>query len=137
MKSVKALALLAMTLAASAGLWAQELPLLGVVEFNTNSIALKTTQDAITIRNLVESEMVASGKFEVITRNDIDKLLAEQKIAVSAITSAENVKKLQLKNISYIVTGSVDAMGTDYAVTVKVLNVSTGKFSHSANNCLT
>jgi TolB-like protein len=135
MKSAKAIALLlGMTLAAWVNLGAQDLPRLAVVEFSANNSAEKTKQDIITVRNLVESEMVASGKFEVISRNDIDKLLAEQKIAVNAITSAENVKKLQLLNISYIVTGSVDAMGTDYAVTVKVLDVSSGKFSHSANN---
>jgi hypothetical protein len=60
--------------------------------------------------------------------------LNNQQIAVSAISSSENVKKLQLQNISYIVTGSVDAMDADYAVTVKILDVSTGQFSHSAND---
>jgi hypothetical protein len=134
MNNKKLIALLALIAAASVNLWAQGLPRLAVVEFSTNNSAEKTTQDAVTIRNLVESGMVASGKFEVISRNDIDKMLTEQKIAVSAITSTENVRKLQLMNISYIVTGSVDALGLDYAVTVKVLDVSSGKFSHSANN---
>jgi fibronectin type 3 domain-containing protein len=78
--------------------------------------------------------MVAAGKYQIVTRSEIDQLLNNQKIAVSDISSAENVKKLQLQNISYIVTGSVDAMDADYAVTVKILDVSTGQFSHSAND---
>ena len=117
-------------------LGAQEtvLPRLAVVEFSSNVNTEKTRADSLTVRNLVESQMVATGKYVVISREEIDKLLAEQQIAVSSISSAENVKKLEMKNISYIVTGSVDAMDADYAVTVKILDVSTAQFSHSLND---
>jgi len=110
-----------------------ELPRLAVVEFSTNDTTAQIKKDAITVRNLVESQMVGTRKYQIITRDDIDKLLANQKIQVSSISSAENLKKLQLQNISYIVTGSVDAMGDNYAITVRVLDVSTGQFSHSDN----
>ena len=110
------------------------LPRLAVVEFSTNDNTENTTRNAATVRNLVEGQMISSGRFQMITRGEIDKLLSEQRIAVSAISSAENVGKLQLMNISYIVTGSVDAIGDDFAVTVKVLDVSTGGFSHSADD---
>lgn len=111
-----------------------KLPRLAVVEFSTNVSTDKTKADAITVRNLVESQMVATGKYEIITRDDIDKLLENQKIQVSAISSAENLKKLELANINYIVTGSLDAMDNDYAITVRVLDVSSGRFSHSDND---
>jgi hypothetical protein len=110
------------------------LPRLAVVEFSTNSTVQKTKEDAITVRNLVESQMIATGKYQIITRDEIDKLLKNQSIAVSSISSTENIKKLQLQNINYIVTGSLDAMDSDYAITVKVLDVATGQFSHSAND---
>jgi hypothetical protein len=112
----------------------QGLPRLAVVEFTSNVSTEKTRADSLTVRNLVESQMVATGKYQIITRTEIDQLLNNQKIAVSDISSVENVKKLQLQNISYIVTGSVDAMDADYAVTVKILDVSNGRFSHSAND---
>jgi len=121
-------------IAISATIFTQELPRLAVVEFSTNVSNEKIKADAITVRNLVESQMVATRKYQIVTRNDIDKLLAEQKIQVSSITSSENIKKLQLQKISYIVTGSLDAMGDNYAITVKVLDVSTGQFSHSADD---
>jgi hypothetical protein len=111
----------------------QELPRLAVVEFTSNMSTEKVKADGLAVRNLVESQMVATGKYQIITRSEIDQLLNAEKIAVSSISSAENVKKLQLQNISYIVTGSVDAMDSDYAVTVKILDVSTGRFSHSAS----
>jgi TolB-like protein len=110
-----------------------DLPRLAVVEFSTNDNTAQIKRDAITVRNLVESQMVGTRKYQIITRDDIDKLLANQQIQVSSISSAENLKKLQLQNISYIVTGSVDAMDSDYAITVRVLDVSTGQFSHSDN----
>ncbi|MDR3343848.1 MAG: DUF1566 domain-containing protein [Treponema sp.] len=109
------------------------LPRLAVVEFSTNSNTEKTQRDSITVRNLVESQMVATGKYQVISRAEIDLLLKNQSIQVSSISSSENIKKLQLQNISYIVTGSVDAMDSSYAITVKILDVSTGRFSHSAD----
>jgi hypothetical protein len=112
----------------------QELPRLAVVEFTSNVSTEKAKADSLTVRNLVESQMVGTGKYQIVTRAEIDQLLSNQKIAVSAISSAENVKKLQLAQISYIVTGSVDVMDADYAVTVKILDVSTGQFSHSAND---
>jgi hypothetical protein len=51
-----------------------------VVEFSTNISNEKTRADVITVRNLVESQIVAAGKYQVISRADIDKLLAEQQI---------------------------------------------------------
>ncbi|MDR2663279.1 MAG: DUF1566 domain-containing protein [Treponema sp.] len=133
---MKKLLFVCVVVIAALGLTAQtnNLPRLAVVELNTNDTSDRVKKDAVTVRNLVESQMVATGKYQIIAREEIDKLLANQRIQASSISSAENVKKLQLQNISYIVTGSVDAMGNDYAVTVKILDVSTGQFSHSASD---
>jgi hypothetical protein len=103
-----------------------EMPRLAVVEFTANISNEKTSADTVTVRNLVESQMVATARYQIISRADIDKLLENQKIQVSSISSSENIKKLQLENISYVVTGSVDAMGSDYAVTVR--NFYMGKY---------
>jgi TolB-like protein len=112
----------------------QNLPRLAVVEFDTNINIPKVNQDAVTVRNLVESQMVGTRQYQIITRTDIDRLLENQQIQVSSISSTENIRKLQLQNISYIVTGSVNAMDNDYLITIKMLDVSTGQFSHSADN---
>jgi hypothetical protein len=86
----------------------------------------------------VQSNIVASGKYEVIARAEIDRLLENQLIQAADISSRENVRKLQLLNISYIVTGAVSAMGddyriTDYTIALSILDVATGKFFHSAH----
>jgi hypothetical protein len=133
---MKKLFLTILFVGASLNLFAQDNTLLhlAVVEFSTNISNDKMKADAITVRNLAESQMIGTGKYQIITHDEIDKLLANQSIAVSSIASTENVKKLQLQNISYIVTGSVDLIGSDYAVVIKILDVSTGEFSHSAND---
>jgi TolB-like protein len=113
--------------------YAQRLPRLAVVAFDTNVDTPKVRQDVVTVRNQVESEMIATGKYQIITRTDIDALLENQRIQVSSISSAENLRKLQLQNINYIVTGSVNAVDSDYFITVRILDVSSGQFSHSAN----
>jgi hypothetical protein len=112
-------------------LFAQELPRLAVVEFATNINNERITADAVTIRNLVQSQMVRAGRYRVMTRTEIDTLIAEQRIALSEISSAENRERLGLQHIRYIVTGTVDAIGNDYMVTLSILNVSSGQFSHS------
>ncbi|MFP3043499.1 DUF1566 domain-containing protein [Treponema primitia] len=111
-----------------------ELPRLAVVEFTANPADTKTNQDALTVRSLVESNVIAAGKYQVVTRSDIDKLLSNQQIQLSSISSAENIRKLQLQNINYIITGEVNALGSDYAVSLKILDVGTGQFTHSAND---
>jgi TolB-like protein len=127
------LCLFAALFAGAPALQGQTLPRLAVVDFDTNINIPKVNQAAVTVRNLVESQLVATRQYQVITRTDIDRLLANQQIQVSSIASSENIRKLQLQNISYIVTGSVNAMDNDYLITVKMLDVSTGQFSHSAD----
>jgi len=118
-----------------AAVFAQEaaLPRLAVVPFSVNTERQKAREDAIAIRNFVQSNMVSSGKYDVMTRDQIDKLLENQRIQVSSISSKENLKKLELENVNYIVTGTVDAIDNDYGVTISILDVSTGRFSHSTS----
>jgi len=131
-KIICGIVLFAVTVAA---LFAQNniLPRLAVVQFTVNTARQKAQEDAIAIRNLVQSNMVATGKYEVITRDEIDRLIQNQQIQISSISSSENVRKLQLLNISYIVTGTVDSMDNDYSVTISILDVSSGRFSHSTS----
>lgn len=110
----------------------EKLPRLAVVEFSINdSNNQKLVNDSIAVRNQVQTNIVKTGRYDVIARAEIDKLLENQKIQVSSISSSENIRKLRLLNISYLVTGTVDAMDSDYLVNVNMLDVSSGKFINS------
>jgi len=106
------------------------LPRLAVVPFSTNMNNERIRSDATTVRNLVESHITKTNRYTVVTRNEIDTLIANQRIQISDIASLENRKRLELVNISYVITGSVDATGNDYVITVRVLDVSTGQYPH-------
>jgi len=129
----KTVIFLVLLVAMACVVFAQNLPKLAVVEFEVNSSRQKVKEDAIAIRNLVRTNIVSSNKYDVITRDEIDKLIANQKIQVSSISSSENLKKLQMTNISYIVTGTVDAMDNDYSVTISMIDVSNGRISHQTS----
>jgi len=106
------------------------LPRLGVMAFSTNINTVKINADAITVRDLVERHMQGTGRYRMISREEIDRLMLNQNIQEKNISSAENIQKLKLENVNYIVTGSVNAMDNDYSITVKILDVSNGVFSH-------
>ena len=107
----------------------QVLPCLGVVTFDVNDESNFTLcRDAIAISNIIRSSIVKSNKYEVITREKIDKLIKEQRIQTSSISSKENIAKLKLVNIKYLVVGNVDLLGDSYTVSMSVLNVTNGKF---------
>jgi len=128
--------LIVVCLAVAVAVFAQEKPQLAVVEFSTNLNNERVKAHAIAVRNLVESAITGTQKYIVITRDEIDKLLNEQKIAVSSISSNESRDKLKLKKISYIVTGSVNAMDNDYAIAINVLDVFSGEFPHSVKGIM-
>lgn len=123
-----------LTIYAAFALFAEDikLPRLAVVEFSINdSSNLKLVNDAVAVRNQVQSNIVKTGRYEVIARAEIDELLKNQKIMVSSISSSENIKKLKLLNIDYLITGSVDAMDSYYQVSISILDISNGRFTHS------
>lgn len=105
------------------------LPRIGVVTFDVNDKNNYTARtDAVAISNIIRSNIVKSNKYEVITRENIDKLIKEEKIQTSSISSKENIAKLKLANIKYLVIGNVDVLGDNYTVSMSVLNVTSGKF---------
>ncbi len=109
-----------------------KLPRLAVVEFSINDPSnSKLVNDAVAVRNQVQSNIIKTGRYDVIARAEIDKLLENQQIQVSSISSKENLKRLKLQNISYLITGTVDAMDNDYIVSISLLDVESGKFAHS------
>jgi formylglycine-generating enzyme required for sulfatase activity len=113
-------------------LYAQSKPRLAVAAFTVNPE--KIQQQAATVRAIVESAMIESQKYQIFVRDDIDKLMAEQQIQLSHIASPENVQKLKMENIKYLVTGTVNLNETDYVVVIRVFDVSNGEYVQSVRN---
>lgn len=113
----------------------QERPRLAVVKFMAND-AIRTQEIASTVRNLIESSIVASGEYDVMTREEIDLLLENQQIQLNPISSDENLQKLQSQNMSYLVIGTIDFIDDTCIVTIKMLDVKTGIFTNSVSEIM-
>jgi hypothetical protein len=107
---------------------------LGVLQFCDNAGSDRVAQDAITVRDLVESGLIVSGRYRILAQNALDKTLAQEQIVVSEITEDKALKKLRKLSIDFLVTGSVNAIGRDYAVTIKMFDIAAGQFCHSVNS---
>lgn len=111
-----------------------KLPRLAVVEFSINDYNnAKLKNDAVAVRSQVQSNIVKTGRYDVIARAEIDKLLVQSNIAVSSISDKANLKKLSLLQIAYLVTGDVMAMDNSYLVAISMIDVASGQVIHSDN----
>jgi hypothetical protein len=108
------------------------LPRLALMEFSVNTDDPKTRQDAITVRNLMESQMIASQRYQIVSGGEIDTILRTRQIQPDNVLPDEAIGKLRQQNIEYLVTGSVEALGEERMVTVKFFDIAAGSFSHSA-----
>lgn len=113
----------------------QDQPRLAVVKFITNN-NIRAQEISNIVRDLVESKMISRGEYEVVTQSQIDRLMKNQKIQLDFVSSDENLKKLLLQNIHYLVIGTLGFMDNTCAITVKLLDVKTGKFINSASEVI-
>ena len=85
----------------------------------------------------IRKELVHSGKYEVIDRDNMDKILKEQKFQLSGCTaSACIVDAGQLLGVGKIITGSISILGKTYYLSLSLVNVETGKIENvSEDKC--
>ena len=97
-----------------------------------------TTGDKGISRPLTESvrrELVMSGKYEVIDRGNMNKILGEQKFQMSGCVVQECIVDAgQLLGVGKIVSGSVGIVGKTYYLTLQLIDVKTGKVEISAED---
>jgi len=86
--------------------------------------------DAAVIADLLRSELVKTGAFNVIEKQNMDKLLAEHAFQQTGCTSEECAIKLgKLLNVQRMAVGSFGKLLDSYMVNIRVVNVETGEVS--------
>ena len=85
----------------------------------------------------IRREIVMSGRYEVIDRGNMNKILGEQKFQLSGCASGECIVEAgQLLGVGKIVTGSIGLVGKTYYLSLSVINVETGKIENvSEDKC--
>ncbi|MEK7474361.1 MAG: CsgG/HfaB family protein [Candidatus Coatesbacteria bacterium] len=87
--------------------------------------------DAAVISDMLRSELIKTGKVNVIEKSNMDRILAEQAFQQTGCTTSECAVKLgKLLNARWMVVGSVGKMLGDYYLSVRVIDVETGKSSY-------
>ena len=97
-----------------------------------------TTGDKGIARPLTESvrrEIVLSGKYKVIDRGNMEKILGEQKLQMSGCVSGECIVEAgQLLGVGKLISGTVSMVGKTYYLTLSLISVKTGEIENVAED---
>ncbi len=106
---------------------------LSLIDFENKATNLSSEEISI-IGNRVETLLVQSGKFQVITITERDAILGEQKFqnASGCVDVSCAVEVGRLLGASYMISGSVGQFGTAYVINAKMFNVETGEIEKAA-----
>lgn len=76
----------------------------------------------------IRRELVSTGKYDVIDRGNMNKILGEQKFQMSGCVQGECIVEAgQLLGVGKIIAGTVSLVGKTYYLSLSLINVETGK----------
>jgi hypothetical protein len=86
--------------------------------------------DAAVVSDMIRSELVKKGTFNVIEKANMDKIMAEQAFQQTGCTDAECAVKLgKMLNVQRMVVGSFGKLMDAYFLNIRLIDVETGKTS--------
>jgi len=100
-----------------------------VAEFTGKNVS---QADASIVSDFLRIELVNTGLFNVMDRNNMDSVLAEQKFQNSGCTEQQCAVEMgQLLNVEQMLVGSLSKLLDTYYITASVVDVETGKITAS------
>ncbi|MBU1206570.1 MAG: VCBS repeat-containing protein [Proteobacteria bacterium] len=79
------------------------------------------------VAELLITSLVRTGRFDVVERAQLQKILKEQQMGMSGMISQETASKVgELLGVKVIITGSVIRLGNIYDVNTRLINVEDG-----------
>jgi len=100
-----------------------------VAEFKAEGVG---TSDAAVVADILRGELVKSGKFNVIDRQNMDKIMAEHAFQQTGCTDQECAVKLgRLLNVQRLIVGSFGKLIGSYVVNISVVDVETGTVTYA------
>lgn len=91
--------------------------------------------DVITLTNTFRSSMAKTKSYEILERSDMESILKEQDMSLTDLCDntdcAVQVGKLLVAK--KMVIGEIGRIGDTYAITARIIDVTTGKVDHSEN----
>ncbi len=131
-KSVVILLILSLFIASVSSISAQQKKeTIAVLDFNV--ISGISASAAPTLTNIFRSELINTKVYDVLERSDMESILKEQAFSLSgACNSAECAVEIgQLLSAEKMVVGDIGKIGETYSITLRLVDVSTGKIEGS------
>jgi len=92
-------------------------------------------QARISLSNILREKLWKTGRFRVVDRNNMERILKEQGFQLSDCTSKECAVKIgQMLGVEEMVTGNIDLLGKTYIISVQMTNVETGEIKKMASD---
>ncbi len=110
------------------------LPRIAVLPFKNATAAAKRDDYGSAVADMITTALVQSKKFNVIERENIEKILKEQELWLSGIVDSGTTKKIgQITGVGFLVVGSVSKLGNYIEMDLRMLDTQTGKIILSTN----
>lgn len=87
------------------------------------------------IQEQLESELIAIGTYEVLSRTDINLILSENRFQQSGACDEESclVETGTVLGVERIVTGTLSRIGVTYNLVLKIINIKSGRLEASVS----
>jgi curli biogenesis system outer membrane secretion channel CsgG len=93
-----------------------------------------TPEEAALVTDMVRRELMATGKFRVIDRADMDKVMAQKAAQLAGLSAdAETVQFGKLLNAQFTGTGSFGKLMGSYVLNFRLVSVETGEAKNAGS----
>jgi len=115
-------------LMAFTSLYAQE-ETMRIAVFDLTAKSPQVEADSAMLSEMLRNEFIKTGRFEVVSREQTAKIMAEAEFQSGGLTSESDAIKIgQLLNVRRAIVGSVGVLGDTVFVTVQLFDLETGRF---------
>ena len=95
-----------------------------VLDFEPKNVEL---QSAEAITDLLRTELFNAGRFMVVERQKIQKILEEQKLQMSGVTDTDQAAQIgRILNVKKIMIGTVNRLGGTHIINTRIVDVQSG-----------
>ncbi|MBF0433622.1 MAG: hypothetical protein HQK83_20250, partial [Fibrobacteria bacterium] len=97
---------------------------IAVIDFESEIIS---PPEARALTNKLRGELIMTGRFQVMERNQMDEIMKEQGIQLTGCTSTECVIEIgQLIGVNKLIAGDIGKVGSVYLVSLRLIDVESG-----------
>jgi len=96
-----------------------------VLDFKYKNVSRDAAE---TLSDFFRSELTKTNRFNILDRDNIEKIIKENKFQATGLTDTKNVVELgKLLNVQYIFVGTFSKLDGEFMLMVNMVNIKTGR----------